>query len=57
MPSEQKDGPERDVSDGMEERRRVEARALADLARLVEAAEPAFQPRPEPRPKKPRDDR
>jgi len=57
MTSERKDGPERDVSDGMDERRRAEATALADLARLVEAAEPPFQPHPEPQPRTPRHDR
>lgn len=43
MSGEQKDWSSRTLTDDTERRRRVEAEALAELARLVEAAaEPAF---------------
>ena len=46
MSREQQDWTGRALTDDTERRRRMEAEALAELARLVEAAEPAFLARP-----------
>ncbi len=45
MSGEHNDWRNRTLPDDTERRRRVEAEALAELARLVEAAEPAFRAR------------